>query len=87
LDPAAVEVDGGDHSVPTEVADVLAHHFAKAFFVWRELANGKRVDVDDANFFIGLDDAVADDAVVAARASRRVRASRLSELAPATATE
>lgn len=73
--------------MPAEVADVLADDLAKAFFVWRELANGKRIDVDDANFFVGLDDAVADDAVVAVGASRRVRAPRLSKLTRAAAAE
>lgn len=54
-----------------EIADVLVYHFPKSLFVRRQLSDRKRVDVDDADLFVGLDDTISDDPVLAARAASR----------------
>lgn len=70
-----------------EIADVLVYDLPESILVGRQLSNRKRVDVDDADFFVGLDDAISDDPVLAARATGRERATRSSCLASAAAAD
>lgn len=68
-------------------ADVPVDDLAKALFVGRQLPNRKRVDVDDAHLFVGLDDAIADDSILAARTPGRKGAAGSSDLASAAAAD
>jgi hypothetical protein len=70
-----------------KTADELVYDFPESFFAGGQLPHRKRVDVDDADFFVGLDDAISDDAVLAARPAGRERATRSSYLASAAASD
>ena len=68
-------------------ADVLAHDFAELALVAGKLGHGERVDVDDANLFVGLDDAIANDAVVTVRSSSSVGPTGPAVLSRAAASD
>jgi hypothetical protein len=70
-----------------EIADVLIYDFPESIFVRRQLPDRKRVDVDDADLFVGLDDTISDNPVLAARPAGRERATRSSYLASAAAAD
>jgi len=70
-----------------EIADVLVYDFPESLFIGRQLSNRKRVDIDDSDLFVRLDDAISDDAVLAARPAGRERATRSSYLAGAAAAD
>lgn len=87
MHPAALHVDGGNHGVPTEVADMLAHDLSKTRFIWWQLPDRKCVDVDDANLLVRLDDPITDDPILAAWASGGIGAARLAKLSRTTACD
>ncbi len=68
-------------------ADVLAYDLAELPLVAGKLGRGERVDVHDADLFVGLDDAIANDAVVTVRSSSSVGATGPAVLARAAASD
>lgn len=66
---------------------MLAHDLAELALVARQLGHGERADVHDADLFVGLDDAIANDAVVTVRPARSVGATGPAVLARATASD
>lgn len=55
-------------------ADVVANCFSEPVLVVGELPNGKCFDVHDTHFFVGFDDPVSNDAIIALRAPRSIGA-------------
>jgi hypothetical protein len=84
VDPSALHVDRRDDGVAARLADVIADRFSKTLLVARKLPHGKCVDVHDAHFLVWLDDAVADDAIVAVRTAGRIGATGLPVVTRAT---
>ncbi len=87
VDPATGNVDAGDHGVTAYGTNRRPHCFAEAFLVIWQLPDRKRVDIDDAELFVGLDDSIANHPVLTARTARRVGAARPMVLSRATATQ
>lgn len=68
-------------------ANMRANHFSKLVLVARKLGHGKRVDVHDAELFVGLDDSVPNDAVITGGPSSSVGATGPAVFARATASD
>jgi hypothetical protein len=69
--------------VAARLADVVTECFAEPLLVARELSYGKRVDVHHTQLLVGLNDSVADDAIVAVGTPRSIGASGLAVFARA----
>jgi len=68
-------------------ADMRAHGSPELALIARKLGHGERVDVHDADLFVGLDDAVPNDAVITVGPSSSVGATGPAVLSRATASD
>jgi hypothetical protein len=63
---------------------VVTDRLSKPLFIVGQLAHGKCLDVHHPHFLVGLDDSVANDAIVAVRTAGRIGAAGLPVFTPAT---